>query len=239
MLFQPGYFCAARHPWVAGLFVLSMLGTYELGILFCRPADDLLWRTGLDAGLRLFFRQQGKGYLEWTPSIAAGLVLLLYSCRRWKGRPSETVSTWVGMILESLLLALPLIMLARLGTMNAVVSVIRTPTPQSQSLAALLASIGAGVYEEIAFRLVLLNLLLVVTRFLGRNYLLEVAIPVLVSAVVFAAAHHVPPFQEPYEPRLLVFRTQAGIYFALLYWFRGLGIAAGTHACYDILATFS
>jgi len=34
------------------------------------------------------------------------------------------------------------------------------------------------------------------------------------------------------------FRTMAGIYFAVLFAIRGFGITAGTHAFYDIIATF-
>jgi len=33
-----------------------------------------------------------------------------------------------------------------------------------------------------------------------------------------------------------LFRMLAGVYFAVLYALRGFGIAAGTHAFYDILA---
>ncbi|GBD35414.1 hypothetical protein HRbin36_00526 [bacterium HR36] len=60
-----------------------------------------------------------------------------------------------------------------------------------------------------------------------------------VSSFVFALAHHIPPFSEPYQREIFVFRVLAGAYFAMLYWLRGLGVAAGGHACYDILASVS
>jgi hypothetical protein len=34
---------------------------------------------------------------------------------------------------------------------------------------------------------------------------------------------------------VFLFRTMAGVYFALLFQFRGFAVAAGAHACYDVL----
>ena len=34
---------------------------------------------------------------------------------------------------------------------------------------------------------------------------------------------------------VFLFRMMAGVFFALLFQLRGFGVAAGTHACYDVL----
>ena len=49
------------------------------------------------------------------------------------------------------------------------------------------------------------------------------------------AAHHVGPYGEPFEGYNFLFRTVAGVYFALLFQLRGFGIAVGAHACYDVV----
>jgi membrane protease YdiL (CAAX protease family) len=58
---------------------------------------------------------------------------------------------------------------------------------------------------------------------------------VLVSAGLFSAAHHIGPYGEPFHAGRFAFRFLAGLYFALLYQFRGFGVAAGAHACYDVM----
>jgi hypothetical protein len=57
------------------------------------------------------------------------------------------------------------------------------------------------------------------------------------SATLFSAAHHLGPFGEQYKPFEFTFRLLAGLYFALLFHFRGFGVAVGTHACYNLMVT--
>ena len=103
-------------------------------------------------------------------------------------------------------------------------------------LASLTAYLGAGVYEELLFRLLLVPLLIgrvaaaaaSSDRQHGRG-------AVLLSSLVFAAAHHIPPYGETFAWFSFSFRVLAGIFFAVLFVYRGFGIAAGTHAGYDLL----
>ncbi len=110
-------------------------------------------------------------------------------------------------------------------------------------LANIVTSIGAGIYEELVFRLILICLLMIVFQNLmrmGRKN--AIVVSVLVSAALFSAHHHIDFFSgqlnqgEPFEVTRFVFRAIAGIYFAVLFAIRGFGITAGTHAFYDIIA---
>jgi membrane protease YdiL (CAAX protease family) len=71
-----------------------------------------------------------------------------------------------------------------------------------------------------------------------------VILSVLVSAALFSAYHHVDFFtgelyqRAPFSWAQFSFRTIAGVYFAVIYAARGFGITAGTHAFYDVIATF-
>jgi membrane protease YdiL (CAAX protease family) len=58
---------------------------------------------------------------------------------------------------------------------------------------------------------------------------------VFISAVLFAAYHYLG--NETFQLRSFVFRTVAGVYFGIIFLVRGLGVTAGSHACYDIFAT--
>jgi membrane protease YdiL (CAAX protease family) len=57
---------------------------------------------------------------------------------------------------------------------------------------------------------------------------------ILVTSVCFAAAHYVGPHGESLRWFTFTFRMIAGGFFAALFVYRGFGVAAGTHAFYDI-----
>ena len=98
----------------------------------------------------------------------------------------------------------------------------------------LILCLGAGLYEELVFRLILLTLLTLVFKdllqFPRRASALAV---VLVSAVIFSGYHYLGP--EAFRWRTFAFRGLAGIYFGVLFLTRGFGVTAATHAAYDIL----
>lgn len=100
--------------------------------------------------------------------------------------------------------------------------------------AGLVFSVGAGIYEELLFRLIaiaLLHLLLVDVLGLPDHYGAVGAIGL--SAVAFAMYHFSPT--NPFDWGKFLFYSAAGIYFAAVYVLRGFGIVAATHALYDIL----
>lgn len=107
---------------------------------------------------------------------------------------------------------------------------------------AIVLSLGAGLYEEIAFRVGLYGI--------GRRVLLAMmpeALPgqrVLASigwaalcAALFSGWHYVGPFGEPFELRSFVFRWVCGVVFTIIYVFRGFAPVVWTHALYDIWVT--
>ena len=95
--------------------------------------------------------------------------------------------------------------------------------------------VGAGIYEEVVFRLALFGLLRAVLTTAQVPPRTAVLLAAVASAVLFAAAHHVGPHGEPMDGFNFLFRVLAGLYFTALYQFRGFGIAVGAHACYDVL----
>jgi hypothetical protein len=116
--------------------------------------------------------------------------------------------------------------------------------PRQSLLADIVTGIGAGIYEELLFRLILIcALMLLLQDVIGVNQHYAVIISVLLSAALFGAHHHIDFFTGRANPSDLfdwskfIFRTMAGVYFAALFAIRGFGITAGTHAFYDIIAT--
>lgn len=110
-------------------------------------------------------------------------------------------------------------------------------------LADVVTGIGAGIYEELVFRLILICLLMLLFQDLLRcTHLNSIILSVLISAALFSAHHHIdflsgrPNTIDPFDLTEFIFRTLAGIYFAALFAIRGFGITAGTHAAYNIIA---
>lgn len=104
---------------------------------------------------------------------------------------------------------------------------------------AIVLSLGAGLYEEIAFRVGLYGI--------GRRLVLAMmpeALPgqrvlaslgwALFSAGLFSGWHYFGQFGEPFELRSFVFRWVCGVVFTAIYVFRGFAPVVWTHALYDI-----
>src|SRR5205085_8767891 len=92
-------------------------------------------------------------------------------------------------------------------------------------------SIGAGVYEELLFRLIAITLLsILLVDILEMKPTLAVPIIVITSAVLFSAYHYLgEEGKHPFQPGLFAFRTALGIYLAGIYIYRGFGITVGAH----------
>ena len=96
---------------------------------------------------------------------------------------------------------------------------------------------GAGVYEELVFRLILICLIVMIgadlLRLSPRRTMLAA---VVISALLFAAHHHPPVGSEPFDPTRFLFRLGAGLFLGALFVHRGYGVAAGTHVVYNLAA---
>jgi hypothetical protein len=115
---------------------------------------------------------------------------------------------------------------------------------QRSLMADIVTGVGAGIYEELVFRLILICVLMVLFQdLIGLSHQNSVVLSVLISAALFSAHHHIIWVDgqlgrsAPFNWAEFGFRTLAGIYFAILFAVRGFGITAGTHAFYDIIAT--
>lgn len=115
--------------------------------------------------------------------------------------------------------------------------------PAQSLLANIVTGIGAGIYEELVFRLILICLLMLLFQDVLRlTHKKSIVLSVLISAALFSAHHHIdllsgqPNATDPFNLIKFAFRTIAGIYFAVLFAIRGFGITAGTHAFYNIIA---
>jgi membrane protease YdiL (CAAX protease family) len=100
----------------------------------------------------------------------------------------------------------------------------------------IIISLGAGIYEEILFRMLLLSILyFIIVKALRANPIIGSLCSILICAFIFSLMHYIGPTGDSYSIGSFSFRLVAGIVLSAIFVFRGLGIAVYTHAIYDIL----
>ena len=99
----------------------------------------------------------------------------------------------------------------------------------------LVMSLGAGFYEEVAFRVVLFGLgLKLIQRYYKSRPATVLLTWALVTSLIFSAWHYVGPFGDPFHISSFVFRWVCGLAFVAIYRYRGFAPVVWTHALYDV-----
>lgn len=165
----------------------------------------------------------------WAPAGAVTIILLAtHAAARQPWRVHWGQVAW--MYGEACLFALPLLLLNQSMPLGGF------SENDAAWFADLALGVGAGVYEELVFRLVFISIFVLVGADLLRLDRGGVAVgAVILSALLFAAHHHQPLGVEPFTWGRFVFRSLAGTYLAVIFWYRGYGPAAGCHAAYNVI----
>ena len=95
-------------------------------------------------------------------------------------------------------------------------------------------SLGAGLFEEIIFRVLLLNLLFFLLSYVFKSKVTTAVISVLAASFLFSWSHYIGSMADSWQLYSFMFRWIAGMLFTVLYFMRGFAITAYTHALYDI-----
>lgn len=232
------YWQASRAPRYSLLFALPLLVFYQtLALVFAQGPGSV--RNGADVILQsLFVAVAGRWgpLLFMTSLIGAGLWLVGRDMRAHGSRLRGAVC--VGMLGESVLLAL-VFGLAVASVTSGVLGLLQTlalpPGGPLDWWTRLMVSLGAGIYEELLFRVLLVGALATAARaLLGWRPATAGAAATLLGAAIFSAFHYLGPYGDPWQLYSFVFRMIAGLFFSALYLLRGFGITAWTHALYDV-----
>ena len=257
------YLERTSRPVYAIMFLLPFIVFYELGTIFINTdvLNQSQVRVVAFVWLQEFLGYLGyNGKLAWVaPPLVVILILLglqVASRKRWSLGWSDIGPMWV----ECILLAIPLIVLSlfvnnpdALGSAGQGASLPCFSVTPFQSdnvshigtlLPSMVTGVGAGIYEELVFRLILICVLMLFFQdLLGVEHRVSVILSILISAGLFSAHHHYVFLDgqlaqsTEFNWTAFGFRATAGVYFAGLFAVRGFGIAVGTHVFYDIIAT--
>lgn len=239
---RPGvqaYWWASRAPRYSLLFALPLLLTYEVLAATLSDGARAGLRNGADVMLqRLFVVLAGRDgpLIFWGVLIVGGLAIVL---RDWRRHPGGLmVRVFALMFVEAAVLAVACgvvvgavttRLLGALAIQDGTVAALGWPTR-------VMLSLGAGLYEELLFRVLLVGLLaFAARRVFGWLPLASGTLATLLGAIIFSAFHYVGPYGDQLEVFSFTYRMVAGLFFSALYLLRGFGITAWTHALYDVL----
>lgn len=225
-------YLTTRPNWASEiLFVFPLLLVYQVGAFSATRVN------GVDLVTTLLFRLASWSLQAFQVFVGATLVavLLLYIRQRRRERFQYRLA-W-RLLLESGLYAffmgslILLVMIKLLGLRPPSVALGEGLTPWM----IVYLSAGAGVHEELVFRVLIYGGLLWLFSGPRVSRTVAVTLALLVSAALFSAAHHLPPHGDPWVVFTFVYRLFAGLIFGLIYHFRGLAAAVYTHFLYDVL----
>lgn len=254
------YLERTSRPLYAIVFLLPFILFYEIGTFLINT--DVLNQSQVRV-VAFVWLQHLLQYLGTSDRIAwvappLVVIVILIGLQVASRKPWYfCFGDYTPMVLECTLLAVPLIVLSLFfnspavveqggdlaGAVLSVVSPLaRGPEATHSLMANIVTGVGAGIYEELVFRLILICVLMVLFQdLIGLNHQNAIVLSVLISAALFSAHHHVVfvnghlGCSEPFNWAKFGFRTMAGVYFAILFAIRGFGVTAGTHAFYDII----
>jgi hypothetical protein len=224
------YLFASTRPLHILCFLLPFLLAYEIGsIVYLRGQG--VNALGARRMLALFFELFGVTGLSLPPLIVGVVLIAWHLIARDSSRVRWRVLA--GMALESCAWVVPLLVLSLALATRAVPAAAGWAAPTWQ--ARLTVALGAGLYEELLFRLLLITVThLILADLLSLPGRTASVLASIVSTGAFVFLHHLyPPPGPGMSLRAYVFFALAGFYFAVVFLTRGFGIVVGVHAIYD------
>ena len=249
------YLDRTARPIYAIAFLLAFIIFYEIGTFLISPqALSQSYSSQTPRVVSFLWLQDLLSYVgfseiaAWIAAPLAVIIILLAMQITSHSKWYVNLKDFLPMTIECIMLSVPLIILSLLLNQSAPPQVAALAgsfqqAPANPLFVEIVTAIGAGIYEELVFRLILICLLMIVFQdVFGLSRSNAILFSVIVSAALFSAHHHfyfvngIFAFAEAFSASRFTFRTIAGIYFAGLFAVRGFAITAGCHAFYDIIA---
>lgn len=217
------------------LAALPLFAAYEFFLLWAAPANGTVVRVGAEVWTKEMLWMIGL-----NGQLALGVVVILIGLVvLWRDRNKNIPirsSYFLGLILESGIYAVVFAIL-----ISSVVGMVFAMIPplSGEQITRLGLSVGAGLYEELFFRVLLVSGLFVTVQALSTlNRSRAYVAAAIIGALIFSAVHYMGPFGDVFSLSSFLFRFLFGLVLNALYVVRGFAVAAWTHALYDIMLVF-
>jgi membrane protease YdiL (CAAX protease family) len=221
-----GYWRETRRPIYTAALILPFLcvyhaGTFILHTTYINGADALIIRI-----LSVF-----SVHSMFGSTLVLLICFVIWQLRTRASWKIKLEMLWIS-FLESLCFAFFLIF--AFGWMTTHLSF--AMSKDNGGIANLVLYCGAGIYEELVFRAFLIGILIwILSSVFHMKRTTAIITAVILGALLFSAFHYVGPAGDAFTIGSFLQRAVGGLYFSVLFATRGFGVAAASHAIYDIL----
>ena len=224
------YFNKSSSPLYSFIITLPIFLTYELGIFWMRNIEFNYIQNGADVLIEQAILRLGFDVIYVSSIIFLFVLLIIIYYQKHHFNSLSISRPYLGaMFLESIVYAIILFFL--MGNLYLM------DVSTNDLYCNIILSLGAGIYEELIFRVLLIYIFYQSIKFLFRLSKFSTNFyAVILSAILFSSFHFIGA--ESFNQEAFAVRFIAGIFLAFLYVQRGFGITAITHSFYDIFVIF-
>ena len=219
------------------MFTVPLFLIYEIGIILTSSDNLFAVRNGADALMRQILVSTldlstfgTNGLYLMGVVFFIGFITVYFLQRAFWDQISLNNDFLIVMFIESILWAIILFFLMS----NA--QILLMLTTGKILLQQVTLAVGAGIYEEMLFRVILIY---VISSILGFIFLwgkkLKQVMAMVIAAGIFSLFHFMGDFGDSFSFDIFMVRFLAGIVLGLLYFARGFGITATSHSIYDLI----
>lgn len=207
---------------------------YELLIVISQPSGEAIVRISVDVWIKSLFTYLGLNAMSFSLLLLLiiGSVILFRERERLK---TVRFAYFPVLLLEAAFYAIIVAMISQ-SLVSLLLNMAASDPINSLSMIEKIAlSLGAGLYEELFFRVILVtSLIWVFTKMMGKKWA-GITAAVLLSALLFSAVHYIGSMGDAFTIGSFLYRFLFGLILNGIYVWRGFGVAAWTHAIYDIM----
>ena len=225
------YLLKSKTSFYSFLFTLPLFFLYEINIFFLSWDDILVVRNGADFLMRNILESfdiyglYGLGLVFFL-----GLLVTYIFFIKEDQQQEVNINFLFIMLAESMLWSVVLYFLLFKFMVLLMYPVGKTVLQQ------VTLAIGAGIYEEFLFRVLLIAGLSSILGFVFMwDKTFKNIIAVVLSGGIFSAFHFMGEYGDFFSMELFLIRFFAGLILGVLYMYRGFGITAYTHSIYDLI----
>jgi hypothetical protein len=225
------YFHLTRSATYGFLAALPLWALYEVLILVANTSRLGEIRVSADLWIKRVLSSFGAAGMF---GLGIAVLLIGLAIFYWeRKRPIPIRPRFLFMIpLESAVYAIALGWIVGI-TVGMLFNMVPPQLAQIDGATQLALSLGAGLYEELVFRVMLVGGLFWIFRKFSEKSVAYLS-AALIAAAIFSAVHYIGTFGDPFSISSFSFRFLFGLMLNGLYIMRGFGVAAWTHALYDV-----
>ena len=228
------YFRQTRGLYYSYIFALPLFILYEVSIRLSNVGRDEMVRISVDIWFQTLFSWLGFDALTATIGLAllVGAVIIF---RQKESLPALKLRYFAYLLAESLLYAVLFAILISNFLEFILLMDIQQNMASLSTFQLFSLSLGAGLYEELFFRVILVSALFYVSKYIFKGKKTAYTVSAIVAAVAFSGVHYIGEFADLWTLNSFLFRFLFGLTLNVIYVVRGIGCAAWTHAIYDLI----